>query len=94
MVQSLSCVKLSHYTSQIKDRGTFFFLQAYIITKPPCFQRSGRSNGTDGTPFKTRDGGILRLEELHRQIVDEVKQKMSENRDYGEAELSEIAEAV
>ena len=54
----------------------------------------GTMNGTDGTPFKTRDGGILRLEELHRQIVEEVRQKMSENRDYSDAELSEIADKV
>ncbi len=54
----------------------------------------GTMNGPDGSPFKTRDGGILRLENLHAQIVDEVKQKMSENRDYGEEELAKIADKV
>ncbi len=54
----------------------------------------GTMNGPDGKPFKTRDGGILRLEQLHQQIVDEVKKKMSENRDYGEVELNEIADKV
>ena len=54
----------------------------------------GTMNGPDGKPFKTRDGGILRLEELQRMIVDEVREKMKENRDYGEAELDEISEKV
>ncbi|MEE3467854.1 MAG: arginine--tRNA ligase [Eubacterium sp.] len=54
----------------------------------------GTMNGPDGTPFKTRDGGILRLEDLHGQIVAEVRQKMSENRDYEEQELGEIADKV
>ncbi len=54
----------------------------------------GTMNGPDGKPFKTRDGGILRLEELQRQIVEEVREKMRENRDYDEEELNEISEKV
>ncbi|MCR4605280.1 MAG: arginine--tRNA ligase [Eubacterium sp.] len=54
----------------------------------------GTMNGPDGKPFKTRDGGVLRLEALLQQIVDEVKEKMRENRDYGEDELNEISEKV
>ena len=54
----------------------------------------GTMNGPDGKPFKTRDGGILRLEALQQQIVDEVKEKMRENRDYDDAELDEISQKV
>ena len=54
----------------------------------------GTMNGPDGKPFKTRDGGILRLEELQRQIVDEVRRKMTESREYDSAELDEISEKV
>ena len=54
----------------------------------------GTMNGKDGKPFKTRDGGILRLEDLQQQIVDEVKSKMRENRDYSDEELDAISEKV
>ena len=54
----------------------------------------GTMNGTDGKPFKTRDGGILRLEALQQMIIDEVKEKMQANRDYSPSELAEISEKV
>ena len=54
----------------------------------------GTMNGTDGKPFKTRDGGILRLEALQQMIIDEVKKKMQSSRDYSEQELDEISQKV
>ena len=54
----------------------------------------GTMNGPDGKPFKTRDGGILRLEELIRMITEEVKKRMIQNRDFDEDELNEIASKV
>ena len=54
----------------------------------------GTMNGPDGKPFKTRDGGILRLEELQSQIVGEVRKKMADNREYDDEELTEISEKV
>lgn len=54
----------------------------------------GTMNGKDGKPFKTRDGGVLRLQELCRMINEEVLNKITENRDYKEEEAREIAEKV
>ena len=54
----------------------------------------GTMNGKDGKPFKTRDGGVLRLQALREQINDEVYKKMMENRDYGEEEAREISAKV
>ncbi|MBO5486611.1 MAG: arginine--tRNA ligase [Eubacterium sp.] len=54
----------------------------------------GTMNGKDGKPFKTRDGGVLRLEMLREQINEEVYKKITENRDYSEEEAKEIAEKV
>ncbi len=54
----------------------------------------GTMNGKDGKPFKTRDGGVLRLQELCRMINEEVFQKITENRDYEEEEARGIAEKV
>lgn len=54
----------------------------------------GTMNGKDGKPFKTRDGGVLRLQALQEEISEEVYQKITENRDYSEEEAREIAEKV
>ena len=39
----------------------------------------GTMNGKDGKPFKTRDGGVLRLEQLIRDMTDFVRTKVVEN---------------
>jgi len=38
----------------------------------------GTMNGTEGKPFKTRDGGVMRLETLIDNIVEEVEKKTLE----------------
>lgn len=53
----------------------------------------GTMNGKDGKPFKTRDGGLLRLETLRNQVKEEVYSKMTD-RDFTEEEAKEIAEQV
>ena len=40
----------------------------------------GTMNGKDGKPFKTRDGGVLRLEALISDMMDFVRAKVVENR--------------
>ena len=37
-------------------------------------------NGKDGKPFKTREGGVMRLERLIAEINDEMYKKLVENR--------------
>lgn len=54
----------------------------------------GTMNGKDGKPFKTRDGGVLRLQALREQINEEVYKRMMENRDYSEEEAQAISEKV
>ena len=39
----------------------------------------GTMNGKDGKPFKTRDGGVLRLEQLIQDMTDFVRAKVVEN---------------
>ena len=43
------------------------------------FQGFGTMNGKDGKPFKTRDGGVMRLEYLLKEINEEMLRKISEN---------------
>ncbi len=52
----------------------------------------GTMNGSDGTPFKTRDGGVLRLEYLLGQIEDQMYEKISENKDIPEDEAKKTAD--
>ena len=40
----------------------------------------GTMNGKDGKPFKTRDGGVLRLEQLVKDMTDFVRTKVVENK--------------
>ena len=40
----------------------------------------GTMNGADGKPFKTRDGGVLRLEQLLSDMTDFVRSKVVENK--------------
>ena len=58
----------------------------------------GTMNGKDGKPFKTRDGGVLRLEALIKDMTDFVRAKVVENKivsdDEVEATTAKIALAA
>ena len=58
----------------------------------------GTMNGKDGKPFKTRDGGVLRLEQLIADMTDFVRAKVVENKivedDQVEATTAKIAMAA
>ena len=47
----------------------------------------GTMNGKDGKPFKTRDGGVLRLETLIADMTDFVRAKVVENQIVEESEV-------
>ena len=47
----------------------------------------GTMNGSDGKPFKTRDGGVLRLETLISDMTDFVRAKVVENKIVEESEV-------
>lgn len=53
----------------------------------------GTMNGKDGKPFKTRDGGVLRLEHLLHDVTEQVDEKMAD-RDMDEATRKEVAAKV
>lgn len=54
----------------------------------------GTMNGKDGKPFKTRDGGVMRLENLISETKDEMYKKIREGRDMPEEEAKAVAEIV
>ena len=54
----------------------------------------GTMNGKDGKPFKTRDGGVMRLEYLLKDIQEEMFKKITGNHDIDESEAKEISKIV
>ena len=54
----------------------------------------GTMNGKDGKPFKTRDGGVMRLEHLISDINEEMFRKIVENRSVKDKEAEGTAKIV
>ena len=51
-------------------------------------------NGKDGKPFKTRDGGVMRLETLIADITQQMYNKITENHEVDPQEAMETARLV
>ena len=54
----------------------------------------GTMNGKDGKPFKTREGGVMRLERLIADINEEMLGKIRSNPEIGEEEAEKTAKQV
>ncbi|MCR1842454.1 arginine--tRNA ligase [Murimonas intestini] len=54
----------------------------------------GTMNGKDGKPFKTREGGVMRLESLIAGINEEMYKKITDNHDIDPEEAKETAKIV
>ncbi len=48
----------------------------------------GTMNGKDGKPFKTREGGVVRLKEVVGLLIEKAEQKLSSNGIVGDSELA------
>lgn len=58
------------------------------------FQGFGTMNGKDGKPFKTREGGVMRLETLIHEINEEMYKKIVDNRSVKDKDARKTAEIV
>ncbi len=54
----------------------------------------GTMNGKDGKPFKTREGGVMRLENLIREINEEMYKKIMDNRTVEAKEAEHTSQIV
>ena len=54
----------------------------------------GTMNGKDGKPFKTREGGVMRLARLISEITDYVRQKITENQVVDQSEVEQTARLI
>ncbi len=87
----------------VDKRQEMHFIQVFrcakktSIVKPETelkFLGFGTMNGKDGKPFKTRDGGVMRLEYLIADIDEQMYQKISDNPDISPEEAKETAKIV
>lgn len=69
-------------TGLVKEDTGFYFLGF------------GTMNGKDGKPFKTREGGVMRLENLIGDINEEMFRKIVENRSVKDKDAQKTAEIV
>ena len=54
----------------------------------------GTMNGKDGKPFKTREGGVMRLEHLIKDITDKMYEKILDNRTVSEEDAANTAKII
>ncbi len=54
----------------------------------------GTMNGKDGKPFKTREGGVMRLQDLIETIQGSVLSKLDASKGFSEAEMNDVAGKV
>ena len=54
----------------------------------------GTMNGKDGKPFKTREGGVMRLENLIKEINEEMYKKIADNRTVEEQEAESTSQMI
>lgn len=74
--------------------------RAYKKYKPQCNSQIkhigfGTLNGPDNKPFKTRDGGVMRLEMLLDMVYEKALQKINESsKEFSNDEKSQIANCI
>ena len=87
----------------VDKRQELHFIQVFRcarktgLVKPDTrlsFLGFGTMNGKDGKPFKTREGGVMRLENLIADIDEEMFNKIVENRSVKDKDAKETAKIV
>lgn len=87
----------------VDKRQELYFTQVFRcarktgLVKPETelkFLGFGTMNGKDGKPFKTREGGVMRLEYLVNEINEEMYKKISDNHTVEEEEGRKTAKMV
>ncbi|MCF0132946.1 MAG: arginine--tRNA ligase [Blautia sp.] len=87
----------------VDKRQELHFIQVFRCAKKTglvkeetvlSFLGFGTMNGKDGKPFKTRDGGVMRLENLIADIDAEMFTKIVENRSVKDKDARETAKIV
>lgn len=102
IVERMKLFQPDAITYVVDKRQELYFEQVFRCAKKTklvgedtklTFLGFGTMNGKDGKPFKTREGGVMRLETLIQLITDAVYDKVAD-RDVSEEEAKEIARKV
>lgn len=103
IVERMKLFNPDHIIYVVDKRQELYFEQVFRCARKTklvsdstelTFQGFGTMNGKDGKPFKTRDGGVMRLENLIKEINDAVYDKIMENRSVSEEEARQTAKIV
>lgn len=95
--------KPDRYIYVVDKRQELHFVQVFRVAKkagivkedtPMVFLGFGTMNSKDGGPFKTRDGGVMRLEYLIKEINEEVYKKIQEKQKVPAHEMERTAEII
>ncbi len=98
--KDLKPVKYIYITDK---RQELHFVQVFRVAKKAGYVKEntpmihigfGTMNGRDGKPFKTRDGGVMRLEHLIADIDKAVYRRIMENRSMSPEEAEQTAKIV
>ncbi len=87
----------------VDKRQELYFTQVFRCAKKTgivpadknlYFVGFGTMNGKDGKPFKTRQGGVMRLEYLLKEVEDKMLEKIKENGTMDDEEAAKTAAVV
>jgi len=103
IMERMSLIKPDEMIYVVDKRQDLYFEQVFRCARKTKlvsprvslkFLGFGTMNGKDGKPFKTREGGVMRLEYLIKEIQEEMYKKIMAGRDVSEDEAREIAKIV
>ena len=103
MIEREKLFQPKRYIYVVDKRQELHFTQVFRVAKMTGivgedtqldFVGFGTMNGKDGKPFKTRAGGVMRLELLIKDVTDAVYQKIMENRTVSEEEAQQTAQII
>lgn len=92
-----------HIIYVVDKRQELYFTQVFRCARKTKLVKSdtlltfvgfGTMNGKDGKPFKTRDGGVMRLENLLKDIDDQMYEKITTNHEVPKEEARQTAQMV
>lgn len=103
IMERMSVIKPDEIIYVVDKRQDLYFEQVFRCARKTKlvsprvelkFLGFGTMNGKDGKPFKTREGGVMRLEYLISEINEEMYKKIMTGRDISEEEARKIAKTV
>lgn len=103
MVERMKLYQPDEFLYLTDKRQEMHFIQVFRTAKKAgivhedtklTFLGFGTMNGKDGKPFKTRDGGVMRLENLIGDINEEMYRKIVDNHEIDPEEARKTAQIV